>query len=136
MSLPGPQSDQTQLDDSSHLRLTLPAPASELSFGEIFVYVYKHLESLTKRGHSAEAERMDTSSNVAVLLKLTARGSRSWTPLNTVWSAKAFRTVLYHAIAPDAGGPLWLRQAVTASLAEAMCYTRMSHVCIPDRTGP
>ena len=136
MSLPDPQSDQTQLDGSSHLRLTLPAPAAELSFGEIFVHVYEHLESLTKRDHSAEAERMDTSSNVAGLLKLAEDGSRSWTPLNTVWSAKAFRTVLYHAIAPDAGGPLWLRQAVTASLAEAMCWTRMSHVSIPDRIHP
>lgn len=32
-----PQSDQTQLDGWFFLRLTLPAPASDLSFGEIFI---------------------------------------------------------------------------------------------------
>ena len=91
---------------SEPLCLTLPAPASELSFGEIFIHVYEHSKNLKKRGHYAEAARMDTSRNVTVLIKLAEDGNELWTHLDTVWSAKDFRTMLYDAIAADAGGPL------------------------------
>ena len=118
------------------LHLTLPAAVSELSFGEIFIYVYEHLDNLKRRGYRAEAERMDTSPNVAVLINLPANRNGLWTHLNTVWSARPFRTIVYDAIAADKGGPLWLRQAIMASPAEAMCWTRMSYVSILDRIYP
>ena len=118
------------------LCLTLPAPVSELSFGEIFIHVYEHFNNLRQRGYHAEAAHMDTSPNVTGLVRLVENGSELWTSLDRVWSAKDFRTVLYNAIAADAGGPLWLRQAVTTSLADLMCLTRMPHVSIPDQIYP
>ena len=75
---------------------------------------------------------MDTSSNVVNLVELTEDGSGLWTCLNTVWSAKDFCTMLYDANAADAVGLLWLCQAITASLADLMCWKWMLHVSMLD----
>ncbi len=148
MSSPTARSDPTSHDKDSgsvggnetasireNLRLNVPATGDKLPpFGELFVLVYEHLESLRERGHHTEADQLDNSANVVVLIELVNKvRNGTWTRFNAVWSAKAFRTTLYHAIAPRTGGPLWLRQAVGAHLADAMRLTRMSHVRTPEQ---
>ena len=92
--------------------------------------VYEHLEGLKKNGHDAEAEQMDNSLKVAALIEIAE--DQTWKAFDTIWSAKEFRKVLYYALAPEQGGPLWLRQALKIKVAEKMCMAQIPHVSFPD----
>lgn len=70
-------------------------------------------------------------------------GDDRWKPFDTVWSAKEFREILYHAIAPKAEGPLWFRESLRKLILEDICMTQMPHVrssggsevCFRNRVG-
>lgn len=120
------RADQPKQDRSSHLRLDLPATGQDPPFGELFVKVYEHPEQLRKNGYDEEAKQVDTSRNVTTLIGIA--GERAWESFDAIWSAREFREILYHAIAPKLGGPLWLREAVKPAIAEEMCMIRIPHV--------
>ena len=120
------QADQQEHHTSSHLRLDLPATGSPPPFGELFVRIYEHLEELRKNGYDEEADKMDNSRDVTVLIEIAE--DRTWRKINEIWSARDFREALYHAIAPKVGGPLWLRQAFSITVAEEMCMRRIPNV--------
>ena len=88
--------------------------------------VYERLDQLREGGHHEAADEMDKSLSVSSLV--TTASEDKWQPFETVWSAKEFREILYHTIAPKKGGLLWFRDTLRNQILEDICMTQMPHV--------
>ena len=116
--------DPPDVEHQSPFRMHISDPT--LSLGDLFVRVYEHLHQLREGGHHEAADEMDKSRSVSHLLKIAS--GDGWQSFDTVWSAKEFRQILYHAIAPQEGGPWWFRESLRTLIVEDICMTQMPHV--------
>ena len=124
LSIPPSPVDLPNAEDESLLRIQVSDP--RLPLGNIFVRVYEHLDYLREMGHHEAADKMDKSRSVSRLIEIAS--GDGWQSFDTIWSAKEFREILYHAIAPQKGGPLWFRESARKLILEDICMTQMPHV--------
>ena len=111
----------------SQLGLCLSTIAIKPLFSDPFLAVYERLANLRKQGRDEDANTMDNSSRVAALCEIS--GAKQYQKsFNAIWSAKDFREALYHAVAPESGGPPWLRESFKIDAAQEMCMTRIPNV--------
>ena len=122
--IPPSPADSPNAEHQSLFRLHISDPI--LSVGDLFVRIYEHLHQLREGGHHEAADEMDQSRSVSHLVQIAS--GDGWQSFDTVWSAKEFREILYHAIAPKKGGPLWFRESLRKLILEDIGMTQMPHV--------
>ena len=122
--IPPSTADPPKAKIQTLLRIHLLEPT--LSLGDLFVGVYEHLRQLREGGYHAAADEMDNSQSVSRLVQIAS--GDGWQSFDTAWSAKEFREILYNAIAPDEGGPLWFRESLREPILGDICTTQIPHV--------
>ena len=116
--------DPPNAENHTLLRMHLSEPT--LPLGDLFVGVYEHLHQLREQGHHDTADEMDNSQSVSRLVQIAS--GDGWQSFDMAWSAKEFREILYNAIAPEEGGPLWFRESLREPILGDICTTQMPHV--------
>ena len=126
MAQPSPTASKDDVANPPKLTLHLGTSSKALISDPLLV-LYEHIENLRERGREEEAKNMDESEGITDFCQII--GSKALSKaFNNVWSATALRAALYEAVAPQLGGPKWLRETIKISDVEEMSSSRIPDV--------